>query len=94
VRELRNVVQRALLLRKGSQLDADVLTFEQVPEQAPNAPGSAPPKLLEGLTLHQMEQQWERQAIEEALRVCNHHRGRAAKLLGLSRSSFFERLKA
>jgi DNA-binding NtrC family response regulator len=50
--------------------------------------------LLEGLTLHQMVQQWERQAIEEALRVCNHHRGRAAKLLGLSRSSFFERLKA
>ncbi|HEX8706560.1 MAG TPA: helix-turn-helix domain-containing protein [Myxococcaceae bacterium] len=37
---------------------------------------------------------WERQTIEEALRRCNHHRGRAAQLLGLSRSSFFERLKA
>ena len=46
------------------------------------------------MTLHQMVQQWERQAVEEALRLCNHHRGHAARLLGLSRSSFFERLKA
>ena len=94
VRELRNVVQRALLLSESPVLDAASLNFEKVPEQAPKAPGSAPSKLLEGLTLHQMVQQWEREAIEEALRVCNHHRGRAAKLLGLSRSAFFERLKA
>jgi DNA-binding NtrC family response regulator len=94
VRELRNVVQRALLLREGLVLDAGALSFERVPEQAPENTGSAPFKLLEGMTLQQMVRHWERQAVEEALRRCHHHRGRAAQLLGLSRSSFFERLKA
>ena len=84
----------------GTRVLGEPMQKGEVPDGAyvelarPKAPAGAPFKLLEGLTLHQMVEQWERQAIEEALRVCNHHRGRAAKLLGLSRSSFFERLKA
>ena len=41
VRAPHNVVQRALLLRKGPMLDTDVLTFEQCPELVPEAPGRA-----------------------------------------------------
>jgi len=94
VRELRNVVQRALLLREGSLLDTDVLTFEQHPKQVPGAPGRAPHKLPEGMTLQQWLEQVERECVEDALRTCDNQRGKAARRLGLSRTSLFERMKA
>jgi len=94
VRELRNVVQRALLVRKGPQLDTDVLTFEKVPELAPESPARAPHRLPEGMTLQQWLEQRERECIEDVLRSCEFHRGNAARRLGLSRTSLFERMKA
>jgi DNA-binding NtrC family response regulator len=94
VRELRNVVQRALLVRKGPQLDTDVLTFEEVPELAPESPARAPHRLPEGMTLQQWLEQRERECIEDVLRSCEFHRGNAARRLGLSRTSLFERMKA
>jgi DNA-binding NtrC family response regulator len=94
VRELRNVVQRALLLREGPLLDTDVLTFEPSPKQGPEAPGRAPRKLPEGMTLQQLLEQVERECVEDALRSCDYQRGKAARRLGLSRTSLFERMKA
>ena len=91
VRELRNVVCRALLVRKGPQLDASDLTFEE-PLPRPPQPG-APLELPEGVTLEQMMQRLERQLIESTLRRCNYHKDRAAKELGLARSSLFKRLR-
>jgi DNA-binding NtrC family response regulator len=35
----------------------------------------------------------ERQLIESTLRRCDNHKGRAARELGLARSSLFKRLK-
>ncbi len=91
VRELRNVVCRALLVRKGPQLDASALTFEE-PLPRPPQPG-APLELPEGVTLEQMMQRLERQLIESTLRRCGNHKDRAAKQLGLARSSLFKKLK-
>jgi DNA-binding NtrC family response regulator len=91
VRELRNVVCRALLVRKGPQLDASDLTFEE-PLPRPPQPG-APLELPEGVTLEQMMQRLERQLIESTLRRCGNHKDRAAKQLGLARSSLFKKLK-
>jgi DNA-binding NtrC family response regulator len=48
---------------------------------------SAPLKLPEGVTLEQMMQGLERQLIESTLRRCDNHKERAAKELGLARSS-------
>jgi DNA-binding NtrC family response regulator len=40
-----------------------------------------------------MMQRLERQLIESTLRRCGNHKDRAAKALGLARSSLFKRLK-
>jgi two-component system response regulator HydG len=94
VRELRNVVQRALLLRQSPMLDTPALTFEQPPDPAPGAPARASYKLPEGMTLQQLLGQVERECVEDALRNCDYQRGKAARRLGLSRTSLFERMKA
>jgi DNA-binding NtrC family response regulator len=93
VRELRHVVHRALLLRQGPKLDADAITFEQAPEHVPGDAEGLPLELPEGVTLEQMMERVERQLVESTLRRCNQHKDKAAKRLGLARSSLFERLK-
>jgi DNA-binding NtrC family response regulator len=93
VRELRNVVCRALLMRKGPRLDASDITFEEAFHLAPGDTEGPPLELPEGVTLEQMMQRLERQLIESTLRRCNNHKDRAAKELGLARSSLFKRLK-
>ncbi|MBI3185214.1 MAG: sigma 54-interacting transcriptional regulator [Myxococcales bacterium] len=90
VRELRNVVHRALLLRKGPMIDASDLSFDATvhPEV-----GVAVPELPPGMTLEQMLEKLERQIIESALKRCHFNRERVAKELGVARSTLFKRLK-
>ena len=75
-------------------LHTHVLTFEQPPEPAPGAPARASYKLPEGMTLQHLLARVERECVEDALRSCGYQRGKAAKRLGLSRTSLFERMKA
>jgi DNA-binding NtrC family response regulator len=93
IRELRNVVCRALLVRKGPQIDAGDITFEEPYHRAPEALATPPLELPAGVTLEQMLQRLERQLIESTLRRCHYHKDRAARELGLARSSLFKRLK-
>ncbi|HEX8705745.1 MAG TPA: sigma 54-interacting transcriptional regulator, partial [Myxococcaceae bacterium] len=93
VRELRNVVCRALLMRQSQKLEADLITFEMEPVQERRDTEGRPLELPEGMTLEQMMQQVERQLIESTLRRCHHHKDKAARRLGIARSSLFERLK-
>jgi DNA-binding NtrC family response regulator len=93
VRELRNVVCRALLLRQSQKIEADAITFEQESAHEPGGTEGRGLELPEGMTLEQMLQLVERQLIESTLRRCDYHKDKAAKLLGLARSSLFERLK-
>ena len=94
IRELRNVVRRALLLRQGPQLEAEDISFsESSVHRAPAATGSPPLELPEGVTLEQMMQRLERQLVESTLRRCHYHKDRAAKELGLGRSTLFKWLR-
>jgi two-component system, NtrC family, response regulator HydG len=90
IRELRNVVHRALLLRKGLMIDGGDLTFDQ---EVNADTGVAIPELPAGMTLEQMLEKVERQIIEGALRRLNNNRERVAKELGVARSTLFKRLK-
>ncbi len=90
VRELRNVIHRALLLRKGPMIDASDLTFDQ--ELNPDT-GIPVQDLPPGMTLEQMLEKLERQIIESALRRFNNNRERVARELGVARSTLFKRLK-
>jgi DNA-binding NtrC family response regulator len=47
----------------------------------------------EGVTLEQMMLRLERQLVESVLRRCGYQKDRAAKVLGMARSSLFKRLK-
>jgi DNA-binding NtrC family response regulator len=90
IRELRNVVHRALLLRKGPVIDAPDLSFDQ---ELNRDTGISVPEVPPGMTLEQMLEKLERQIVEAALKRCNNNRERVARELGVARSTLFKRLK-
>jgi DNA-binding NtrC family response regulator len=90
IRELRNVVHRALLLRKGANIEPTDLTFDQ---EVNRDTGVSVPDLPPGMTLEQMLLKLERQIVEAALRRYNNNRERVARELGVARSTLFKRLK-
>jgi two-component system response regulator HydG len=93
IRELRNVVQNALLLRKGGKIDASNISFEPALRQEQQRAEGLSLELPDGLTLEQMMQRLERQVIENTLRRHRYNKERTAKHLGLGRSTLFKRLK-
>jgi DNA-binding NtrC family response regulator len=93
VRELRNVILRALLLRQGPEIDARDISWDSPARREPEGPSDRELELPEGLTLEQMLERLERQLVESTLRRNHHNKERAARQLGLSRSTLFRRLK-
>src|SRR5262249_43264443 len=81
IRELRNAVHRALLLRRGPMIDAADLSYDQ--EVNPET-GITVPELPRGMTLEQMLEKLERQIVETALRRYKNNRERVAKELGVA----------
>ncbi|QSQ16001.1 sigma-54-dependent transcriptional regulator [Myxococcus landrumensis] len=80
IRELRNVLERAVLLSGGGPLSRGDLRFESSTDE---------PSGDDNLTLEELE----RRHIERVLRRENGHVERAALRLGIPRSSLYERLK-
>ncbi|HKS67732.1 MAG TPA: sigma-54 dependent transcriptional regulator [Candidatus Acidoferrales bacterium] len=86
VRELENVIQRAVTLSSGPEIEAGDVRIDQ---PAGKLPGAAANHFLPpGVTLDQ----WEDEAIREALRRANGNKSQAARLLGLSRNALRYRL--
>jgi DNA-binding NtrC family response regulator/pSer/pThr/pTyr-binding forkhead associated (FHA) protein len=92
VRELRNVVHRALLLRRGTSIDESDLSFD--PDPSPRLrDGASVGQYVPGRRLEEMLEVAERQIVESALRQFNNNRERVARELGVARSTLFKRLK-
>jgi len=92
VRELRNVVHRALLLRRGTAIDEADLSFD--PDPSPRLrDGASVGQYIPGRKLEEMLEVAERQIVESALRQFNNNRERVARELGVARSTLFKRLK-
>jgi DNA-binding NtrC family response regulator len=87
VRELQNIIERAVALSDGSSLDAADIYLDD-PAKRPAAPGGSPYVLPPGVNL----EQWEDEAIREALRAANGNKSQAARALGLSRNALRYRL--
>ena len=87
VRQLENIIERAVALASGPVLDAGDMHLDARP-----VPGSANaggvPFLPEGMTL----EQWEDEMIREAMRRAHGNKSEAARLLGLSRNALRYRL--
>jgi DNA-binding NtrC family response regulator len=90
VRELENVVERALILAGSDPIDVDHLPFAAA---APaGAPGSRPwiPAIpAEGLSLEVLE----RELILQALELARGNKSQAARLLGLTRRTLYSRME-
>ncbi|HQE40059.1 MAG TPA: sigma 54-interacting transcriptional regulator, partial [Zoogloea sp.] len=91
VRELSNVLERALLMSDADRLErAD---FEQIlpglaqfPSTEPIQPGAR--------TLDQLQQDTERRAIAAAIAAARGNKAQAARSLGISRASLYEKIAA
>ena len=84
VRELRYSVERAVILADGDELGAR--DFVSLADSAPQADSPAP---ASGQTLDDME----KSTIEQALRESQGNISRAAKSLGLTRTSLYRRIE-
>ncbi len=87
VRELQNIIERGVALSSAATLDAADIYLDD-PAKRSSAPGSFPYVLPSGVTL----EQWEDEAIREALRHANGNKSQAARALGLSRNALRYRL--
>jgi two-component system, NtrC family, response regulator AtoC len=89
VRQLENMVERAVALSAGPMIDAKDIHLDGAHGRAGAASSPAGDHFLpEGMTL----EQWEDNMIREALRRANGNKSQAARLLGLSRNALRYRL--
>src|SRR5262245_6171476 len=86
VRELENVIERAVLMSPGPQVKPEALYAVEVPEDESPIP------------LHQatkeVKENIEREKILKALQKVEGNRSRAARFLGISRATLYEKLKS
>ncbi|HXR98628.1 MAG TPA: sigma-54 dependent transcriptional regulator [Terriglobales bacterium] len=87
VREMENIIERAVALSDGTELDVADIRLDLSPAKRP-APGGS--LLPEGWTL----EKWEQEVIRDALHRAKGNKSQAARLLGLSRNAFRYRLAA
>lgn len=91
MRQLENVVARAVILSKGQRLGledfSDLLGEEEAAESPDGGIISGLPE--EGATIKDME----RELIEKTLAQCGGNKSQAAKRLGISRKGLYEKLE-
>ncbi|HDZ37683.1 MAG TPA: AAA family ATPase, partial [Marinobacter sp.] len=90
IRELRNVLERALTMsEEGGMLDADAM-FKVLPRVGARPASQIASRPVRPLAVTLAEA--EAQAVEEALVASRGNRTKAARLLGISRSVLYEKL--
>ena len=90
VRELENVLERAVLLNTDPLMEEQALSFSLRPEEPTLEKSLQPLKTVS----RELTQEGERKALLMALTQAGGNRSKAAKLLGISRSSLYNKLKA
>ena len=93
VRQLENFVERAVVLAERPEVDLGDLPKTIVAASAPAAAGVEPAEDGPILPLKEALAGPERRIIERALAHCDGNRERAAKVLGINRSTLFHKLR-
>jgi len=83
VRQLKNIIERAVVLTQGRVITPGALPEEFMTVRKQKAPQNAI------RTLKDLEMQ----ALRDALHVCNGNKSKACRVLGISRKAFYKRLK-
>jgi transcriptional regulator with GAF, ATPase, and Fis domain len=87
VRELENIIERAVVISRGPFLKMEDLPFRELPEPA------AEPGKIQGRLLKDAVEELERRMIIEAMEEAGHHQTKAAEILGLSERMLRYKLK-
>ena len=90
VRELENIVERAVALSKGGEIELDALPPNVLDTKASS---TAPVIPAEGVKLETLLEDYERSLLTESLRLSGGIKKQAAKLLGISFRSFRYRVE-
>jgi two-component system response regulator AtoC len=94
IRELRNVVERTMILASGNEIDAEnlpeeVRDFHPEPEHEEMSPLDLSPTGDQLLSLRELEEHY----IEQVLNATGQNKTHAAKILGIHPTSLMRRLK-
>ena len=92
IRELENVIERAVLLAEGDAISLNTLSMtggKQPVDQETNDEDDA-----ETLPLHKIVAQAEIRAIRQALEITGGNRSKAAQLLGIGRRTLYDKIEA
>ncbi|HAN67587.1 MAG TPA: sigma-54-dependent Fis family transcriptional regulator [Halieaceae bacterium] len=96
VRELENILERAIALADGDTISADDLQFNEQPaaQQSPGQPGEAPLEVAAAYgNLEGYLEDIERRILQTALEQCRWNKTATARLLGISFRSLRYRLQ-
>ncbi|MCC6748475.1 MAG: sigma-54-dependent Fis family transcriptional regulator [Deltaproteobacteria bacterium] len=96
VRQLRNVIERLVILHRGQRVELEHLPPSITREQAQPAQESTGPEPMlpaEGFDLRSALQRFEESMISKALSQTGGNRNQAAKILGLNRTTLVEKLR-
>ncbi|MGQ1891007.1 sigma-54-dependent transcriptional regulator [Thermophagus sp. OGC60D27] len=84
LRELRNVVRRAVLLSKDHWIGREVIPPEILEPH---------PRSINATSFSEEKEKTEKQLIEETLRKVKHNKSKAARLLGIDRKTLYNKLQ-
>lgn len=90
VRELENVIERAVLFSPGAEIAPEALTYLSASDGAESTYQPLPQLTQKARSV---AEETEKEEIREALHRAGQNRSQAAKLLGISRSTLYEKLK-
>jgi DNA-binding NtrC family response regulator len=99
VRQLRNTLERAAILCEGGLINGEHLSLPSRPASASSGSSFAAPTgtalsdAADGASKTGDLKTMERAAIERALRDTRHNKSKAARLLGLTRTQLYVRLR-
>ncbi|MEZ4485597.1 MAG: helix-turn-helix domain-containing protein [Syntrophotaleaceae bacterium] len=83
IRQLRNVLERAVVLARGREITERELPTEIIAHPSTSSSTLAPVRPLK---------ETEAELIRDALQRCNGNKSQAARLLGMSRKTLYKRI--
>lgn len=93
VRELKNIIERGVILGSGTLLTLEALGLDKLSAGNESIDAQLPPIPSEGMDVNEMMKSVERHYFQQALCMTDGHESNAAKLLNLKVSTFHYRMK-
>ncbi|MEH3108040.1 MAG: sigma-54 dependent transcriptional regulator [Sphingomonas fennica] len=96
VRQLRNVVERTIILAPGDRIgriDVDMLPAEVLADQAPVGAGDGSQRSIMGAPLREARETFEREYLRVQIRRFSGNISRTATFIGMERSALHRKLK-